>query len=341
MTAREKVAHRKLTLLELAEKLHSVSQACRFIGYSRSQFYEIKRAFQLYGFEGLTDQAPMPKSFPSKLPAVVAERVVQLALEYPSNGARRLSLLLQQEEIHVSVSTVYNILCRHQLNTRYRRYLALEERHAAEPLPLTVEQIKALESYNPCFRERHVESLYPGYLLCQDTFYVGQLKGVGKLYLQALVDTYGSLAFGKLYTSKEPVTAVDLLYHLVLPFYAEQQVPVMAILTDRGTEFKGRPHHPYELFLALNTIEHRLCKVRTPRTNGFVERFHRTALDEFFRLTFRKKFYHDLEELQADFDAWLAYYNHKRPHLGYRNMGRTPMETFALNKHLAAAKTAA
>ncbi|HYA04140.1 MAG TPA: IS481 family transposase [Syntrophobacteria bacterium] len=341
MTAEMKIAHRKLSLLELAEKLNNVSEACRLMRYSRSQFYEIKRAFQLYGFEGLTDQPPMPRSFPTKLPASVEQRVVELALEQPSFGDNRLVPLLEQEGIMVSESTVYNILCRNGLNTRYKRLLKLEERHFADKLPLTEEQVRALERYNPCFRERHLESKYPGYLLCQDTFYVGQLKGVGRVYLQVVVDTYGSVAFGKLYNTKKPVASVDLLYDRVLPFYLEHSVPVRAILTDRGTEFKGREHHPYELFLALNDIEHRLCKVRSPRTNGFVERFNRTALEEFFRLRFRKIFYHDLDELQRDLDAWLDHYNYQRPHFGYRNMGRTPMATFELTKHLAAATLAA
>lgn len=150
---------------------------------------------------------------------------------------------------------------------------------------------------------------------------MGTLKGVGRVYLQAAVDTFCSLAFGKLYTAKIPITAADLLNDRVLPFYKQEKVPVNAILTDRGTEFKGRlESHPYELFLQLNDIEHRLCKVGTPRTNGFVERFNRTILDEFFREAFRKKFYASVEELQVDLDTWLHHYNFERPHRGYRNM---------------------
>ena len=164
---------------------------------------------------------------------------------------------------------------------------------------------------------------------------------MGRIYLQAAVDTFSSLAFGKLYTAKIPITAADLLNDRVLPFYEKEKVPVRTILTDRGTEFKGRPEsHPYELFLQLNDIEHRLCKVGTPRTNGFVERFNRTILDEFFRETFRKKFYASVEELQKDLDQWLDHYNHERPHRGYRNMGRRPYETFLEGKKLIGKKPA-
>ena len=69
-----------------------------------------------------------------------------------------------------------------------------------------------------------------------------------------------------------------------------------------------------------------------PRTNGFVERFNRTILDEFFRETFRDKFYSSVEELQKDLDQWLYLYNYERPHRGYRNMGRRPIETIEAGK---------
>jgi transposase InsO family protein len=130
--------------------------------------------------------------------------------------------------------------------------------HAQKGFKLTEQQIRLIEKANPCFRERHVESDYPGQLLCQDTFYVGRLKGVGRIYLQAVVDTYGSFAFGKLYTSKRQETAVDILYDHVLPLYQQQEIKVENILTDNGTEYKGRPMiHLYEIFLEFNDIEHR------------------------------------------------------------------------------------
>ena len=135
-----------------------------------------------------------------------------------------------------------------------------------------------------------MESLYPGYLLSQDTFVVGTIKGIGKVYLQTVVDTYGSYAFGKLYASKTPETAADVLYDRVLPFYEEQGLAVERILTDNGSEYCGRKMiHLYEIFLEFNDIKHSRTKVATPRTNGFVERFNRTILDEFFRETFRTK----------------------------------------------------
>jgi transposase InsO family protein len=81
--------------------------------------------------------------------------------------------------------------------------------------------------------------------------------------------------------------------------------------------------------LQLNDIEHRTTKVRSPKTNGFIERFNRTVLDEFFRVQFRTKYFENIKQLQAERDKWLAFYNYERPHQGYRNMGNTPFKTFS------------
>ena len=219
-----------------------------------------------------------------------------------------------------------SILIKHGVGTKYERLLKLEERMATEPIALTAEQIHLIEKANPAFRERHVESSRPGELLAQDTFYVGNFKGLGKVYMQAVVDAFCSYGFATLHTSKRPETAALILHNEVLPFYVERGIKVGAVLTDNGREFCGTDAHPFELYLALNDIEHRKTRVRRPQTNGFVERFHRTVLDEFFRVSMRDTAFDRLDDLQARLDAWLVHYNHERPHRGYRNMGRRPWE---------------
>jgi transposase InsO family protein len=333
MTATEKLAHKRLTLLQLAEKLGNISKACRMHKVSRSQFYEYKRSFQQHGLEGLVDKPPVPSSHPSQLSKKTTNRVIALSLEHPAFGQQRIADQLALEGVSVCPTSVRNVWLKEGLETKYKRLLRLEEKAMTKGFKLTEQQIRLLEKANPEFAERHVKSEYPGYLLCQDTFYVGRLKGIGRIYLQAVVDTYGSVAFGKLYTSKRQETAADVLYDRVLPFYESHGIQIEAILTDNGTEYKGRPTiHLYEIFLELNDIEHRTTKVASPRTNGFVERFNRTVLDEFFRTAFRKKLYESVNALQEDLDTWLHEYNHDRPHRGYRNQGRRPMETFALGK---------
>jgi transposase InsO family protein len=330
MTAKDpatKLARKRLSVLQLAESLGNVSEACRRGGLDRTSFYEWRRRFQTHGLEGLKDLPPVHKSHPQTTPPEVVERLLALSMEHPTWGCNRLSDMLRLEGPYVSGPTVQSILSKHGVGSRYERLLRLEERAAQTAIPLTAEQVAQIERANPCFRERHVKSSRPGELLSQDTFYVGTLKGVGKVYLQAVVDTYGSYAFGFVHTTKRPECAVAVLYNDVLPFYEAQGLTVGAVLTDNGREFCGTEHHPYELYLALEGIEHRKTKVRRPQTNGFVERFNRTLLDEFLRTAMRTTLYTSTDALQADLDTWLVHYNEERPHRGYRNMGKRPIET--------------
>ena len=173
-----------------------------------------------------------------------------------------------------------------------------------------------------------IETEHVGYLGSQDTFYVGTLKGVGRIYQQTFVDTYSKVAFAKLYTTKTPITSADLLNDKVLPFFEEHQLPLLRILTDRGTEYCGKAEsHDYQLYLAINDIDHSKTQARTPQTNGICERFHKTVLNEFYQVTFRKKIYTGIEMLQTDLDRWLDYYNNERTHQGKMCCGRTPMDT--------------
>jgi transposase InsO family protein len=323
----EKLAHRRMTVLELAERLGNVSEACRRGGIDRTSFYDWKRRFQLQGLDGLKDLPPVAKSHPMTTPAEVVERICALALQHPAYGCNRLEAMLALEGRRVSSITIQKILNERELGTREQRWLALETKTASEAIELSAEQIAFLEKLNPCFRERHVESERPGELLSADTFMVGTLKGIGRVYLHAVVDTHGSYAFGFLHVSKQPEAAVAVLHNDVLPFYRNLDLPVRAVLTDNGREFCGTERHPYELYLALNEIEHRTTRVGSPRTNGFVERFNGTVLGEFFRPAMHQKLYESVEVLQADLDAWLHHYNHERPHLGYRNQGRRPWDT--------------
>jgi transposase InsO family protein len=328
--AASKLAEHRLSVLELARELGNVAEACRRRGLDRTSFYEWKRRFQTQGFEGLKDLPPIHKSHPMTTPAETVARIRELALEHPAYGCNRIEALLSLEGKRVSAITIQKILNDDGLGTKYERWLKLEEKNAAHAIELTAEQAAFIEKLNPCFRERHVESASPGELLSADTFFVGNLKGIGKVYLHAVVDTYGSYAFGFLHVSKQPEAAVAVLHNDVLPFYARLDLPVKAILTDNGREFCGTDTHPYELYLELGGIEHRRTRVKTPKTNGFVERFNGTVLDEFLRVKMRETFYETVAALQADLDAWLVHYNTERPHLGYRNQGRRPIETINL-----------
>ena len=243
---------------------------------------------------------------------------------------------MRKRGVFISPSGVRSIWLRHDLASFKERLNALEKKSAEENFILTETQIAALErKKDDDLACGEIETAHPGYLGSQDTFYVGTLKGVGRVYQQTFVDTYSKVAHCKLYTTKTPITSADLLNDRVLPFFEEQEMGVIRMLTDRGTEYCGKvEQHDYELYLALNDIEHTKTKVRHPQTNGICERFHKTILNEFYQVTFRKKIYTTLDELQKDLDDWLHYYNHQRTHQGKMCCGRTPMETLLDGKKI-------
>jgi len=207
--------------------------------------------------------------------------------------------------------------------------LRLEETVRKRKIKLTEEQIQALERFDPEFRERHIEVHATGELVAVDTFFAGTRKGVGKVYIQTVLDCFSRHVWARLYTSKMPVTAVQILNNHVLPFFEEQGVKIRTILSDNGREYCGRPDkHPYELFLQLEDIKHRTTRVGRPQSNGFIERFHRTLLEEHLRIKKRTTWYETVEEMQKDLDAYLETYNQRRPHRGRGMEGRTPHAVF-------------
>jgi len=184
-----------------------------------------------------------------------------------------------------------------------------------------------------------IETMHPGYLGSQDTYYVGNIKGIGRIYQQTFVDTYSRVAICKLYTEKTAITAADHLNDRVIPFFASHNIPLLRILTDRGTEYCGKPeNHAYQLYLGIEDVDHSRTKAYSPQTNGICERFHKTMQEECYHLLFRKKFYSTLDELQDDVDTWLISYNNERSHSGKHCFGKTPMQTFRDSIYIAKEK---
>jgi transposase InsO family protein len=331
MTSEKKVARRKLSLLELATDLDNVSKACKLMGYSRQQFYEIRRNFQTFGADGLIDRTPGARGpHPNRVPPEIETAILDHALANPCHGATRVEQELRLKGVQVSSGGVRGVWQRHGLLTKHERLLRLERESGARQIALSHEQIRQLERFSPEFRERHIEAPHTGALVAVDTFFVGVLKGVGKIYLQTAIDCHSRYGWARLHTSKLPITAVHLLNNDVLPTFEAHDAKIDAVLSDNGREFCGRPdRHPYELFLQLEEIEHRTTRVKRPQSNGIVERFHRTLLDEHFRVEGRKTWFETVEEMQAVLDAYLVVYNAKRPHQGRGMKGRTPVTAFA------------
>ena len=311
----QNVIRHKIGLLNLATELGNVSKACKVMGLSRDTFYRYQNAVAEGGVEALFDsnrRKPNPKN---RVEEATETAVLAYAIEQPAHGQVRASNELRQRGIFVSPSGVRSIWLRNDLASFRQRLAALERKQDDD------------------LAHGEIETAHPGYLGSQDTFYVGTIKGVGRIYQQTFVDTYSKVAMAKLYTTKTPITAADLLNDRVLPFFAEHGMGIIRMLTDRGTEYCGKPEtHDYQLYLALNDIEHTKAKARHPQTNGICERFHKTILQEFYQVAFRRKLYLSLDELQADLDAWLAYYNNARTHQGKMCCGRTPVQTLIAGK---------
>ena len=257
--------------------------------------------------------------------------------ENPSLGQKRASFELALRGIIVSSTGVRSIWQRNDLETMKKRLKALEAKSAQDGILLTEEQLIALEKAKDKKEAcGEIESEHPGFLGSQDTYYVGTMKGVGRIYQQTFVDTYSRVAFAKLYTEKTAITSADLLNDKVLPFFTENNINLLRVLTDRGTEYCGKvENHAYQLYLALEDIDHSKTKAYSPQTNGICERFHRTIKQEFYDIAFRKKIYTSVEQLQYELDAWLFKYNEQRPHSGRYCFGKTPMQTFRDSIHIA------
>ena len=321
MTLEDRVHAQRLRLFRRAVEVGNVSAACREAGISRSLYYELRGRLVRYGPDGLHPKHRRGRvGRPPSLDAQLERRILAEALAQPAWGPQRISDQLAMRGLYVAASTVYRALRRHGLGTRLQRFGVLE-RHSARSVGLLTERTRrVLAQARPTASQRHVEAREPGELVCLDCFYVGKLKGVGKVWQITACDAASSFGWAHVFIGDPRATVAAAFLRELAKELDRVGWPLQRVLTDRGSEFKGA----FDLACRALGIRHTRTKARHAFTNGFVERLQGTILHEHWRVEFRRRYFTRLRQIEASLQSFLRLYNHERAHRGYRTRGRTP-----------------
>ena len=324
MTLEQSIVERRLHVITRARELGNVSAACREAGISRTLFYRWRKRFERYGADGLNPRLTQAKvGRPVETPPQVERLVIAWALSWPTWGCRRIAAQLRfLELVEISPSTVQRILRRAGLPTRRERLAVLEAHSASSAGLLTKRTRRALERARS--KKRHVEASEPGELVCLDTFYIGHLKGVGKVWQITACDAASSFGTAALLPELSSKATAAFLEEVLVPLYREAGRPIQRVLVDGGSEFKSHFRHTCRRL----GIRRTTTQPRHAWTNGFVERLHGTILHEHWRIAFRRRYFTRRAQLARSLEAFMDFYNHQRPHQGYRTRGRTPAQVF-------------
>ncbi len=318
MTLGDSIQAFRLRVLQAATRSGNVTATCQRYGVSRTLFYRLRARFERYGPAGLhPKQRTARPGRPSALSVTAERQVIAEALAWPTRGPQWVSDRLAQRGLTVAPVTAWRVLRRHGLNHRRARLAVLEEQSAATGL-LTERTVRRR-------RGRHVWAAHPGDLCSLDTFYIGKLKGVGKVWQLTACDCASSYGWARVVVGE--VTAAVLaafLAEVILPGYRAAGWRVRRVLTDNGKEFKAS----FVTTCATHHVRHTRTKPRHAWTNGFVERLQGTILHEHWRVEFRRQYFTSAQALQRSLDRFLVFYNTQRPHHGYRVRGRTPAVVF-------------
>ena len=313
----------RLRVIVRAQQIGNVSKACRELGISRSLFYRWRKRYLAYGPDGLQPGRTGARRGRPPALSVQAERaILALAVAWPTWGPLRLAQQLALPEHRgwkLAASTIYRLLKRTGLQTRWER-LAVLEAHSAQAAGLLTERTRRQLLAAQRRAGKHVRAEKPGELVCLDAFYIGKLKGVGKVWQLTACDAASSFAMAEITLDFTARATSQFLAKRVVPALRKAGWPVQRVLTDQGNEFRGAFDH----VCAELGIGHTRTQPRHAWTNGFVERLQGTILNEHWRIEFRRRYFTAINAMQLSLDRYLDYYNWHRPHQGYRTKGRTP-----------------
>lgn len=319
-----KTRRRRLRVLELAERLNNVTEACRQTGVNRASFYGWRKRHLGEGADGLTERTPKRRAHPQKSSPQLVHKIRELALAHPAFGCDRLAPLVSMEGHAISSVTAQKVLNTLGIGTRRSRWLALEDQYRHTPEALSCEQIEFIEQQNPMFRDRNVACGAPGDVLHADTVVAGTCNA-GRVYLHAVIDGCSGFAFGALALTSDPEIAISLLDTDVFPLLMAFHIQIKAVMTGPGREFSGPGRHPYQRYLAEKKIAQQLMPGPL-RHSGTMERFLRTIGQTFLGPDLKKKGPQNLAELQIKLAAWLQRYNTELTLDGFRNYGKAPAD---------------
>jgi transposase len=319
MDARIKIAQERLSVLQLAERLGNVSEACRRSGMDRASFYVWRRRYERDGIEGLQDRSRAHVSHPQTTPPKIVARIKALAWSHPAYGCDRIASDLARQGTDVSAVTVQKILHRAGLGTYKARWLALEQNYQTSAARLTMEQSDFVEKLNPAFKERHTRMTGPGALLCLDRFFLGKFEKAGAIYVHVITDACSSYAFGLVSETTRIETTLVLLSEDLLPFLAGHDIKprrLAAVLSAQDAAQVGSLLGPARVECAIGGSP-----------NGYMLRFREIVAEEFRRKPFSRALAHaSVKKLQTEFESWLVFYNRDRPQPGYPNYGVPPLQ---------------
>jgi transposase InsO family protein len=328
VTPAEIIYQRRIAVLDHAARTGNVAETCRIFGISRTRYYQWKNVADRYGLDALVPKGRRTPQMPEATPTHVVQSLLTLAVVEPTIGCRQYADRLGDQGFAIAKSTVQKHLVAHGLGKRSQR-LARAGAITAATTGLLTDATRDEHLFGFCLATGG-----PGELVCLDSFYIGKLKGVGKVYQLTAIDVFTRWAIVMIVLG--PVTHAHTMRFVdhILRLYRRHGVKVRAVLTDNGPEYVAGG---FQAHLAAKCLRHQRIPARSPNHNAVCERFHQTILQECWRPAFHRRHFTSIRQLQAEADAWLVTYNHRRRNHGDYMRGRTPSQILDNHKKNKAA----
>ena len=329
----------KVAFLNIAKELGSVSKACEICGYSRDSYYRYKKLYEIGGEAALIEHSRSKPIIKNRVSEEVKQQVVDIALEHPELGQRKVSRILTENGYPVSTNGVRSIWLRYDLETQEKRVQAIRSKAEQGELTLSDKQLEAVELLSRKMNDASGQLItrYPGYLLAQDTILFAPYGGMDPLYLHIAIDSYSHVTFAKFSPEFGAEASRAFLLSEVKPWFEQRNLQIESILTDRGQEFfTAGECNSYQKALESENIEHILIKAyNSSRINGLCRQFYNLMESDFFFNTSRQTLLKAASDIKPFFEKWLYQYNHSRPNPARYCYGKTPERTFTESQHLA------